>query len=56
MAGVSPQSGMMVTANPIFGPYQFGDIEIARATGMLGRLIRSETTPDLLSLAESLGC
>lgn len=56
-AGVEPREAMMVTANPTFGPYPFGDIQIAGAIGMQTRLIRNPGGPaDIIALAEELGC
>lgn len=57
VAGVEPHEAMMVTANPTFGPYPFGDIQIAGAIGMRTRLIRNPGgTADIIALAEGLGC
>lgn len=53
----SPDRCMMVTANPTFGPYPFGDIQIAGAIGMQTRLIRNPGGPaNIIALAEELGC
>ena len=55
--GQKPENCIMVTANPTFGPYPFGDIQIAGAIGMQARLIRNPGGPaDLIALAEELGC
>lgn len=56
-AGVEPHEAMMVTANPTFGPYPFGDLEIAGAIGMKTQLIRNPGCPQtIIELAEQLGC
>lgn len=55
--GCKPQDVMMVTANPTFGPYPFGDLEIAGAIGMKTQLIRNPGCPQtIIELAEQLGC
>lgn len=55
--GVKPSDAMMVTANPTFGPYPFGDLEIAGAIGMQTQLIRNPGCPQtIIELAEQLGC
>ena len=55
--GVEPHEAMMVTANPTFGPYPFGDLEIAGAIGMQTQLIRNPGCPQtIIELAELLGC
>ncbi len=54
--GVEPEEVLMVTANPTFAWYPFGDIEIAGAVGMDTQLIRTEECPDVIALAELLGC
>lgn len=57
IAGVEPHEAMMVTANPTFGPYPFGDIHIAGAIGMKTQLIRNPGCPQtIIELAEQLGC
>ncbi len=54
---VEPHEAMMVTANPTFGPYPFGDLEIAGAIGMQTQLIRNPGCPQtIIELAELLGC
>jgi FMN phosphatase YigB (HAD superfamily) len=50
-AGHAPSECLMVTANE-----HFGDLEGARACGMQAQLIRGEECPDLIALAERLGC
>lgn len=47
----APSECLMVTANK-----HFGDLEGARACGMQAQLIRGEECPDLIALAERLGC
>ncbi len=47
----APSECLMVTANE-----HFGDLEGARACGMQAQLIRGEECPDLIALAERLGC
>ena len=55
--GCKPQDVLMVTANPTFGPYPFGDLEIAGAIGMKTQLIRNPGCPQtIIELAEQLGC
>ncbi len=57
MCGYEPQQVMMVTANPSFGPYSFGDIHMADLLGMRSQLIRAAGCPKtIIELAESLGC
>lgn len=57
VAGVEPNNALMVTANPTFGPYPFGDLEIAGAIGMQTQLIRNPGCPQtIIELAEQLGC
>lgn len=48
---------MIVTANPTFGPFPFGDVEMAELLGMEGWLIRNIGCPEtIIELAEELGC
>jgi len=48
---VRPAEVMMVTANR-----DFGDLEASEAIGMVPQLIRHPGCPDLLALADQLGC
>lgn len=45
---------VMVTANPTFGRYGFGDLEMARMFGMQAKLIRTPECPDLFALSKWL--
>jgi HAD superfamily hydrolase (TIGR01493 family) len=54
---VNPDEVMMVTANPTFAHFDFGDIQMAKAIGMQAQLIRNPGCPQtIIELAESLGC
>lgn len=55
-ADVGTWEATMVTGNPTFGPYPFGDIQVAKAVGMQGHPIRTEECPTIIALAELLGC
>lgn len=56
VAGVEPKDATMVTANPTFGPYPFGDLHIAGAIGMQTQLIRNPGCPQtIIELAEQMG-
>ena len=47
---------MMVTANPTFAHYDYGDCDVARRLGMESCLIRTEGCADINALADLLGC
>ena len=54
---VQPADVLMVTANPTFGPFPFGDIEMAKMLGMQAQLIRNPGCPQTITdLADQLGC
>jgi FMN phosphatase YigB (HAD superfamily) len=54
---VDPADFLMVTANPTFAHFDYGDIEMARALGMQAQLIRQPGCPQtIIELAERLGC
>jgi 2-haloalkanoic acid dehalogenase type II len=52
-----PSECLMVTANPVFGRYDYGDIQAAKQVGMETQLIRQPGCPaDFLELARDLRC
>lgn len=55
--GYEPADVLMVTANPTFAHYDYGDCDMARKLGMQAQLIRREGEPQtIVELAERLGC
>jgi 2-haloalkanoic acid dehalogenase type II len=57
LLGVAPSDVLMVTANPTFAHFPYGDIEGARGVGMQAQLIRRPGCPQtIIELAEQLGC
>jgi 2-haloacid dehalogenase len=53
---VNPDEVMMVTGNPTFAHYDYGDCEMARKLGMQAQLIRHGKPNTIIELAEQLGC
>jgi FMN phosphatase YigB (HAD superfamily) len=51
-----PEEVMMVTGNPTFAHYDYGDCEMARKLGMQAQLIRHGKPNTIIELAEQLGC
>jgi 2-haloalkanoic acid dehalogenase type II len=54
--GGPPSEVMMVTGNPTFAHYDYGDCEMARKLGMQAQLIRHGKPDTIIELAEQLGC